>query len=124
MGILTALFRQKQKQAVIEINNTFSSFSGTAYGNSAFRAAVDVIGKHTAKLQAHSGNKQIETLLNNAPNAYMSGYDLLYKTAAAYFTNNNAFLLLVRDDTGHITAIYPLSPQSVDSPRQQRRIIP
>ena len=95
MSILSSLFRQKQKppQAVIEINNTFSSFSGTAYGNAAFRAAVDAIGRHAAKLQAHSNDSGLETLLNTAPNAYMSGYDLLYKTAAAYFTNNNAFLL-------------------------------
>lgn len=116
MGILTGLFRQKQKapQAVIEINNTFSSFSGTAYGNAAFRAAVDAIGRHTAKLQAHSADTQLESLLNNAPNAYMSGYDLLYKTAAAYFTNNNAFLLLARDDTGRVSAVYPITPQSVE----------
>lgn len=116
MGIFTNLFRQKPKmpQAVIEINNTFSSFSGTAYGNAAFRAAVDAIGRHTAKLQAHSGDKQIEALLNNAPNAYMSGYDLLYKTAAAYFTHNNAFLLLSRDSTGRIAAVYPITPQSVE----------
>lgn len=116
MSILSSLFRQKAKQpqAVIEINNTFSSFSGTAYGNAAFRAAVDAIGRHTAKLQAHSGDRQLETLLNNAPNAYMSGYDLIYKTAAAYFTNNNAFLLLARDDTGRISAVYPINPQSVE----------
>lgn len=116
MGIFTNLFRQKPKmpQAVIEINNTFSSFSGTAYGNAAFRAAVDAIGRHTAKLQAHSGDKQLEVLLNNAPNAYMSGYDLLYKTAAAYFTHNNAFLLLSRDSTGRIAAVYPITPQSVE----------
>ena len=116
MGILSNLFRQKQRQpqAVIEINNTFSSFSGTAYGNAAFRAAVDAIGRHTAKLQAHSGDRQLETLLNNAPNAYMSGYDLIYKTAAAYFTNNNAFILLDRDNTGRIAAIYPITPQSVE----------
>ena len=115
MGILSNLFRQKaQPQAVIEINNTFSSFSGTAYGNAAFRAAVDTIGRHTAKLQAHTDDKRLEALLNNAPNGYMSGYDLLYKTAAAYFTHNNAFLLLARDEAGSITAIYPLNPQSVE----------
>lgn len=116
MSIFSNLFRPKQRQpqAVIEINNTFSSFSGTAYGNAAFRAAVDAIGRHTAKLQAHSDDKQLEELLNTAPNAYMSGYDLLYKTAAAYFTNNNAFLLLVRDDTGRVTAVYPITPQSVE----------
>lgn len=115
MGILTSLFRQKQKtQAVIEINNTFSSFSGTAYSNATFRAAVDAIGRHAAKLQAHSADKGIETLLNNAPNAYMSGYDLLYKTAAAYFTHNNAFLLIARNDAGSVTAVYPITPQSVE----------
>ena len=116
MGFITDLFRQKNKnaQAVIEINNTFSSFSGTAYGNAAFRAAVDAIGRHTAKLQAHTDDRQLESLLNDAPNAYMSGYDLLYKTAAAYFTSNNAFLLLDRDPAGSITAVYPITPQSVE----------
>ena len=44
----------------------------------------------------------------------MSGYDLLYKTAAAYFTHNNAFMLLQRNDTERITAIYPITPQSVE----------
>lgn len=115
MGLFTNLFRQKpREQAVIEINNTFSGFSGTAYSNATFRAAVDAISRHTAKLQAHSTDTELETLLNNAPNAYMSGYDLLYKAAAAYFTNNNTFLLLCRDDSGRITAVYPIMPQSVE----------
>ena len=115
MSILSRLFgRQEKPQAFIEINNTFSSFSGTGYNSAAFRAAVDAIGRHAAKLQAHSGDKGLETLLASAPNAYMSGYDLLYKTAAAYFTNNNAFMLLQRDGGGRITAIYPITPQSVE----------
>ena len=115
MSILSRLFgRQEKPQAFIEINNTFSSFSGTGYNSAAFRAAVDAIGRHAAKLQAHSGDKGLETLLASAPNAYMSGYDLLYKTAAAYFTNNNAFMLLQRDGNGRITAIYPITPQSVE----------
>ena len=116
MNILDRLFRKNrpQAQAVIEIENQYTAFSGTAYGNAAFRAAVDAIGRHTAKLQAHGADKQLETLLNEAPNAYMSGYDLLYKTAAAYFTHNNAFMLLARDDTGRITAVYPITPQSVE----------
>lgn len=115
MGLFTNLFRQKpREQAVIEISNTFAGFSGTAYSNATFRAAVDAISRHTAKLQAHSTDTELETLLNNAPNAYMSGYDLLYKAAAAYFTNNNTFLLLCRDDSGRITAVYPIMPQSVE----------
>lgn len=115
MGFLASLFRPKQtQQAFIEIENSFSSFSGTAYGNAAFRAAVDAIGRHAAKLQAHSDNKGLEALLTAAPNAYMSAYDLLYKTAAAYFTHNNAFLLIQRNDGGDVSAIYPITPQSVE----------
>ena len=115
MSIFSRLFsRQEKPQAFIEINNTFSSFSGTGYNSAAFRAAVDAIGRHTAKLQAHSDDKGLENLLASAPNAYMSGYDLLYKTAAAYFTHNNAFMLLQRDGSWRITAVYPVNPQSVD----------
>lgn len=117
MGILSSLFRAKPRgqQAVIEINsNTFSSFSGTAYGNAAFRAAVDAISRHAAKLQAHSADPALDALFQNAPNPYMSAYDLLYKTAAAYFTNNNAFMLLQRDTAGSICEVYPLIPQSVE----------
>lgn len=114
MSIFSRLFsRQEKPQAFIEINNTFSSFSGTGYNSAAFRAAVDAIGRHTAKLQAHSDDKGLENLLASVPNAYMSGYDLLYKTAAAYFTHNNAFMLLQRDG-GRITAVYPINPQSVE----------
>ena len=115
MSILSKLFgRQEKPQAFIEINNTFSSFSGTGYSNAAFCAAVDAIGRHVGKLAAHSDDKGLETLLASAPNAYMSGYDLLYKTAAAYFTNNNAFMLLQRDGGGRVTAVYPINPQSVE----------
>ena len=115
MSILSRLFgRQEKPQAFIEINNTFSAFSGTGYNSAAFRAAVDAIGRHVGKLAAHSDDKGLETLLASAPNAYMSGYDLLYKTAAAYFTNNNAFMLLQRDDGGRVRAIYPINPQSVE----------
>lgn len=117
MSIFDRLFTRRsreQPQALITIENSYAGFSGTAYGSAAFRSAVDAIGRHTAKLQAHSTDRQLETLLQSAPNAYMSAYDLLYKTVASYFTNNNAFLLLQRDETGRITAIYPITPQSVE----------
>lgn len=125
MSILSKLFgrqtAQGKPQTFIEINSTFSSFSGTGYNSAAFRAAVDAIARHTAKLQAHSADTGLETLLTQAPNAYMSAYDLLYKTAAAYFTHNNAFMLLQRGEphlaqnsAEGIAAIYPLNPSSVE----------
>ena len=114
MSIFDRLLKRKPAQAVIEIDPGYTAFTGTAYGNAAFRAAVDAIGRHMAKLQAHSGDRRLETLLNEAPNAYMTGFDLMYKTAAAYFTHNNAFMLLDRDNSGRIAAIYPITPQSVE----------
>ena len=125
MSMLSRLFGrqpvQGKPQTFIEINSMFSSFSGTGYNSAAFRAAVDAIARHTAKLQAHSADTGLETLLTQAPNAYMSAYDLLYKTAAAYFTHNNAFMLLQREEphlaqnsAEGIAAIYPLNPSSVE----------
>lgn len=125
MSILSKLFgrqtAQSKPQTFIEINSTFNSFSGTGYNSAAFRAAVDAIARHTAKLQAHSADEGLERLLAQAPNAYMSAYDLLYKTAAAYFTHNNAFMLLQRGEphlaqnsAEGIAAIYPLNPSSVE----------
>lgn len=114
MSILSKLFgRQTPPQAQITIENTFSSFSGTGYSNAAFRAAVDAIGKHTAKLQAHTDDSGLENLLTVAPNAYMTAFDLLYKTAAAYFTHNNAFMLLEREGR-RVSAVYPITPQAVE----------
>ena len=83
MSILD-LFRPKRQEqrAIIEINNSITAFSGTAYASAIFRGAVDSIARHCAKLKAHGID------LDN-PNPYMTGYDLLYKTATAYFVSNN-----------------------------------
>ena len=119
MSILSKLFgrqpAQSKPQTFIEINSAFNRFSGTGYNSAVFRAAVDAIARHTAKLQAHSADEGLERLLAQAPNAYMSAYDLLYKTAAAYFTHNNAFMLLQRADASKgVGSIYPLNPASVE----------
>jgi HK97 family phage portal protein len=112
---LFSLFKPKPKQqaAILEINNSFSSFSGGAFNSPVFRAAVDAVARHCAKLTAHSGDANIENLLTKSPNAYMSSYDLFYRVAAAYFVNNNSFVLVERDG-GNISAFYPLSPSSVE----------
>lgn len=119
MSILSRLFGrqpvQSKSQTFIEINSAFNRFSGTGYNSAAFRAAVDAIARHTAKLQAHSADEGLERLLAQAPNAYMSAYDLLYKTAAAYFTHNNAFMLLQRADASKgVISIYPVCPSSLE----------
>jgi HK97 family phage portal protein len=44
----------------------------------------------------------------------MSGYDLLYKLTTAYYTQNNAFVILNRDGGKGVTQMYPLNPSSVE----------
>ena len=109
-----SLFKPKpQAAAVLEINNSFSSFTGSAFNSPVFRAAVDAVARHCAKLTAHSDNRPLETLLTESPNAYMSCYDLLYRVAAAYFINNNSFCLIERGGGG-VSALYPLNPSSTE----------
>jgi HK97 family phage portal protein len=118
MSIFTDMFkpkRQREQSAAIEISGTFNRFSGTAYNNTTFRAAVDAIGRHAGKLTAHcEENKALETLLRTAPNPYMSGYDLLYKVVTTYMTHNNAFILVVRDASGSVAELYPVTPSGVE----------
>ena len=114
MNPLTKLFSRKAEPTqgiTLEIQSGFTAFSGTAYGNAAFRSAVDTIARHAAKLKAHADNPQLETLLQTSPNPYMTAYDLLYRTATAYYTTNNAFVLTER--TQGITEFYPLTTASV-----------
>jgi HK97 family phage portal protein len=115
MNPLSRLFKRQTvpQGVVLEVQNSFTAFSGTAYGSAAFRSAVDAIARHAAKLQAHSDNSGIKSLLQTSPNPYMSVYDLLYKTATAYYTTNNAFVLLERSGD-QVTAFYPLTPASVE----------
>jgi len=116
MSFLTKLFSKRPKEAhgiSLEIHNSFSTFNGTAYQNAAFRAAVDAIARHCAKLKAHTDNTQLNHFLESAPNEYITAYDLLYRAATAYFSQNNAFMLLHRGQNG-IEKIYNLTPTSVE----------
>jgi HK97 family phage portal protein len=94
----------------------FSPFSGAAYDNAIFRGAVDTIAKHAGKLKPYTvpGIQRLDRLLQLEPNPYVSAYDLLYKAATAYFCDNNAFILIHRDDNENVTALYNLTPLSVE----------
>ena len=115
MNLIARLFARKSNEKLIsfEIQNSFSSFKGSLYSNSSFRAAIDAISRHVGKLTGYSSDLTISNLLQHAPNNYITAYDLLYKTATAYFTQNNAFILLQRNGGG-IEALYPLMPSSVE----------
>ena len=121
MNFITRLFKPRTApppgmQVEIPVYSGFSPFSGAAYDNAIFRGAVDTIAKHTAKLRPYTAPaiQKLDRLLQIEPNPYISAYDLLYKAATAYFCDNNAFILIHRDDNENVTALYNLTPASVE----------
>ena len=121
MNIFTKLFKAKAEPkqtaaGVVEIRSGFVPFSGAAYENAVFRGAVDTIAKHAAKLKPHTtpAIQRLDRLLQIEPNPYITAYDLFYKTATAYFCDNNAFILIHRDESQNVTALYNITPSSVE----------
>jgi len=131
-GIFDKLFK-KTKQPVKTVraellsNSTsvFTPWSGDAYSNDIYRAAVDAIARNAAKLKGShvihypdrneiAKNSKLNRLLQVQPNPYMSAFDMLYKMVTHYFLYNNAFAYLQKDDRGQITGIYPLRALYVD----------
>ena len=132
MGFFDKLLRKKEvseraqgSALVSEQTGTFTVWSGDAYGNDVYRAAVDAIARNVAKLKGshviryadHSktaGECKLNRLLQIRPNPYMSAYDFLYKVTTRYYTNNNAFAFLDRDERGNVCGIYPITETYVD----------
>ena len=102
---------------------SLSSFTGDAYSNDIYRAAVDSIARHVAKLSGkhvvdntseQNNYSKLNRILQQRPNPYMSGYDFLYKIATQYYLYNNAFILVQKDNRGNLSGLYPLTPNSVE----------
>jgi len=123
MSIFSRIFRNRQPQQTAPAVLTgspayFTPFSGNAYESDVFRAAVDAIARHGAKLHGshiirttdgrQPGDDTLNYLLGARPNPYMSAYDALYKMITHYFTNNDSFGYMQRDDSGSVAAFYPL----------------
>lgn len=131
-GIFERLFKKtkqpaKTERAELLSNSTaiFSPWSGDAYSNDIYRAAVDAIARNAAKLKGShiirypdrneiAKNSKINRLLQVQPNPYMSAFDMLYKMVTHYFLYNNAFAYLQKDEKGQVIGIYPLRALHVD----------
>lgn len=75
------------------------------------RETVDAEGKRSIAVNPAPG---IRRLLEE-PNPYMTGQVMQEKLATQLCLNNNAFALIVRDDMGLPTAIYPILPQTAEA---------
>lgn len=105
---------------------SLTPFSGNAYENDVYRAAIDAIARNAAKLkgkhiiyskldsQRTHGEERLNRVLDTRPNPYMTSYDLIYKLVTHLYLNNNAFAYLQKDDNGNLKGIYPLAAQNIE----------
>lgn len=123
MSIFSRMFKSKQPPQSVPAVLTgatayFTPFGGNAYESDVYRAAVDAIARHGAKLHGshiirtvdgrQPGDDALNYLLGTRPNPYMSAYDFQYKQITHYFTNNDSFGYIQRDGSGNAAALYPL----------------
>lgn len=103
---------------VTQTGEGFFAWNGNLYESDAVRACirpkVKAIGKLVAKHIRNDGktvkvdpDPYIRFLLSD-PNPYMSGQDLQEKAATQLELNNNAFILILRDEMGLPCELYPV----------------
>lgn len=113
-----------------DIGNGFYSWSGNMYHSDIVRSAIrpyvkaigKLVGKHIRESILPDGGKQIKTnpdayirFLLSEPNPFMTGQIMQEKLAAQLILNRNAFALVISDDNGYPTQIYPIPCASVET---------
>ncbi|OLR55286.1 hypothetical protein BHK98_03920 [Hornefia porci] len=87
---------------------SFSSFGRDAYQSELVRACIRTLADQTAKAAPISNDDKLQRMLKLRPNAYMNGKDFLYKVRTLYELRNTVFILVMRDDGGKATGMYPI----------------
>ena len=95
---------------VTDSGNGFYAWDGEIYESDIVRACIrpyaKAIGKLTAKhIRRFRGKVEVNPepymrFLLSEPNPYMGGHVMLEKAAVQLALNNNAFILIVRDENG------------------------
>ena len=101
--------------------STFVPYSGNMWDINTVRSAVDAFARRASTAQPRHVRQSAETtvavngyidrILQFRPNPYMTAADFYYKLAAQYKVYNNAIAYPVFDETGRLTAIYPINAQ-------------
>lgn len=86
------------------------------------RAVGKLVGEHLRETVDEEGNRSLVVNPQNSirflleePNPLMTGQMLQEKLATQLCLNSNAFALILRDDMGNATAIYPITPRTVEA---------
>ncbi len=110
---------------ITDTGNGICAWNGKVYDSDIVRACIRPYAKSIGKLQAkhiRRGNGKVTTnpdaymrFLLEEPNPYMSGHVLQEKVAIQLALNNNAFVLIVRDENGVPEQLYPIPSTLVET---------
>ena len=136
MGLLQrwrAAFGQRSistVQLMQEAGTRYMAWHGNLYDADVVRACIrpkakavgKLVAKHIRETVDAEGRRSIAVnpapgirRLLEEPNPYMTGQVMQEKLATQLCLNNNAFALIVRDDMGLPTGIYPILPQTAEA---------
>lgn len=132
MGLFS-FFKGKTEQSrvilVSEHGNGFYAWNGKIYRSDIVRACIrpkvkaigKLVGKHLRETVKAGGDVDLQVnpspnirFLLEEPNPYMTGQKLQEKLAAQLCLNNNAFALVIRDESGIPYQIYPIPALSAE----------
>ena len=117
-------------ELMTQTGNNYLMWNGSVYDSDIVRscirpkvkAAGKLVGKHLRETIDEEGHRSIAVnplnsvrFLLEEPNPLMTGQMLQEKMATQLCINSNAFALIIRDDMGSPTAIYPIAPRTVEA---------
>lgn len=110
---------------ITDQSNGYYSWNGNMYHSDVVRAAirpkVRAFGKTVAKhIRRNAKELKINPdaymrFLLEEPNPYMTGQMMQEKLMIQLELNNNAFAIIIRDDNGYPTELYPITSTSVEA---------
>jgi len=132
MGLFSRLRGKVEKSSVMlvtERGNGYYAWNGNIYRSDIVRACIrpkvkaigKLVGKHIREIIKADGSMDLKVnpeayirFLLEEPNPYMTGQKLQEKLAAQLCLNNNAFALIIRDDSGLPCQIYPIPAMTAE----------
>lgn len=126
MGILRKKNDTIERVKLIQQKTSnYFSFDGKLYESDVIRACirpdVKAVGKSVPKhIRKYNGQLDINPepyirFMLMIPNSWMTMQQLIEQTASQYFLNNNAFILINRDENGLPFELYPVNAVSVEA---------
>lgn len=136
MGLISRLretFTNKKVagvELIQQVGNSYMAWNGTVYESDIVRSCIrpkvkavgKLVAKHLRETIDEEGHADLKVNPSNAirflleePNPLMTGQQLQEKLATQLCLNSNAFALIIRDEYGSPTEIYPVIGRTVEA---------